>query len=75
MDAEDVGARLDARRRELDLAVDAARAQEGRVQNVQPVCGHDDLDVLGRLEAVELVEQLQHGTLHLGIAARGAFDA
>ena len=40
-----------------------------------PICGHDDLDVLGGLEAIQLVEKLQHGPLHLGIAARGALHS
>ena len=33
------------------------------------------LDVLLRLEAVELVEELEHGALHLAVAARAALDA
>ena len=31
-----------------------------------------DLDILGGLEAVELVEELEHGALHLRVAARRA---
>lgn len=75
VDAQDVGAGLDRRGRELDLPVDAAGPQQRGVEDVQPVRRHDDLDVLGGLEAVELVQELQHGALDLGIAARGTLHA
>ena len=40
--------------------------------NPAPLSPHTDLDVLCCLEAIELVEQLQHGALHLAIAATTA---
>ncbi len=55
---------LRTRRRELDLTVNTAWTQQCRVENVDTVGGHDDLDVLGALESVELVEELKHGTLN-----------
>jgi hypothetical protein len=41
--------------RELDFAIDTTWAKQGSVQYIDTVGGHDDLDVLGRLEPVELV--------------------
>jgi hypothetical protein len=43
VDAEDRDASLRPRRRELDLAIDAAWPKEGRVEDVYAVGGHDDL--------------------------------
>ena len=54
VDAHDVDAAVEVGVGELDLAVDAAGAEEGGVEGVDTVRGHDDLDVLGGLEAVEL---------------------
>jgi hypothetical protein len=56
--------------RELNLPVDPAGADEGGVETLYAVGGHDDLDVATRVESVELVEQLQHGALDLTLAAR-----
>ena len=55
--------------RELDLAIDAAGPEQRGVQNVNAVGGHDDLDAIGGLEAVQLVQQLHHRSLHLVLAA------
>jgi hypothetical protein len=30
-----------------------------------PICGHENFDVSPRVEPVQLVDQLQHGSLHL----------
>jgi hypothetical protein len=56
---------------EQNLAVDAARSDEGRVERLDFVGGHDDLDVATIVEAVQLVQQLKHGALDLAFAARG----
>mmetsp|Transcript_18451 Transcript_18451/g.46679 ORF Transcript_18451/g.46679 Transcript_18451/m.46679 type:complete len:312 (-) Transcript_18451:612-1547(-) len=69
VDAQDLGACVLVGVRELDLAVEAARAHERRVQDVGAVGGGDDLDVVGGREAVQLVEQLEHGALHLAVPA------
>ena len=55
--------------RELDLAVDTSRTKESRVKDIDAVGRHDDLDVLRRLEAIELVQQLEHRTLYLAISS------
>lgn len=44
-------------------------SDEGGVQGFYPIGGHDDLDVSPRVKAVQLVEQLQHGSLDLPLAA------
>ena len=40
-------------------------ADEGRVKGFDLVGGHDDLDVPAGIEAIQLVQKLQHGTLNL----------
>ena len=72
MDPENVDPRRLGGVRELDLPVDAPGPQKRRVEDVDAVCGHQDLDLVGRLEAVELVEELEHGALDLGVAAAAA---
>lgn len=53
--------------RELNLAVEATRTEEGGVEGVGAVGGHDDLDVGRLVETVHLVEELEENTLHLAI--------
>ena len=56
--------------RELYLPVETAGPEEGGVEGVLPVGGHDDLDVGRLVEAVHLVEQLEEDALHLPVGAR-----
>lgn len=51
------------------LSIQAARSQQGGVQCVSPVGGHNDLDVGGLVKAIHLVEQLQQDALHLAIGS------
>ncbi len=72
---EDLLAREEVGRRDVDLAVEAAGPQQRRVERVEPVRrGHDD-DV-GALEAVQLDEQLIERLILLAVVpdvlARGA---
>ena len=55
--------------RELDLPVETAGPEEGGVEGVLPVGGHDDLDVCRLVESVHLVEQLEEDALHLPVGA------
>mmetsp|Transcript_10690 Transcript_10690/g.27212 ORF Transcript_10690/g.27212 Transcript_10690/m.27212 type:complete len:286 (-) Transcript_10690:281-1138(-) len=71
VDAEDVALGLDVGEGEFDLAVDAAGADEGGVEGFHLVGGHDDLDVAALVEAVELVEEFEHGPLDFAGAAGG----
>lgn len=61
-------AHLQVRQAELDLAVQTARSHEGRVQGVRSVGGHQHLDVTTRVEAVQLVDELQHRPLDLVVS-------
>ena len=65
-------AAVDVRQPDVDLAVEAARAEDGRVERVEAVGRGDDDDVIGRPEAVELDEQLVERLLALLVAVRAA---
>ena len=69
---QDLLAPVDIGARHHDLAVEAARAEQGRVEHVGPVGRGDDDDALIRLEAVHLDEQLVQGLLALVIAVAEA---
>ena len=66
---EDVALGLNVRERELDLSVDATWSDEGRVQGLDLIRGHDNFDIPPCVESVELVEELQHGSLNLAFTA------
>ncbi len=72
MDLEDRDATLHVRPVEDDLAVEAARPQECRVEDVRPVGGRDDDHVRVRVEAVHLDEDLVEGLLALVVGAAEA---
>ena len=55
-----------------DLAVETARAQQGRVQDVRPVGGRHHDDAFGGLEAVHLGQHLVERLLPLVVAAAEA---
>ena len=75
VDVEDRQAARDVGRRDEDLAVEAARAQERGVELVEQVRrGHDDDAVAGR-EAVHLDEQLVQRLLALGVVVAAAAAA
>mmetsp|Transcript_16567 Transcript_16567/g.32950 ORF Transcript_16567/g.32950 Transcript_16567/m.32950 type:complete len:242 (+) Transcript_16567:190-915(+) len=59
---------LRVRVRKLDFAIDPSGPQKRRIEDVDPISGHDHLDILRGLEPVELVQQLEHGALHLAVA-------
>lgn len=68
VDLQNVAAGLLVGQRELNLAVETAGAEEGRVQDVDAVCGGEDLDAVVGGEAVELVEKFEHGALDFTVA-------
>ena len=55
--------------RELDLPVETAGPEEGGVEGVLPVGGHDDLDVGRLVESVHLVEELEQDALNFPVGA------
>lgn len=67
VDAEDLRARLLVGQGELDLAVQTARTEQGRVEDVDTVRGREHLHAVVRGETVQLIEELQHGSLHLTV--------
>ena len=70
--AEDLLAPVDVGTRHHDLAVEAARAQQRRVEHVGPVGRGDDDDALVGLEAVHLDKQLVQCLLALVVAVAEA---
>ena len=72
VDLEDLQAALHVRAVEDDLAVEAAGAQERRVEHVGAVGGGDDDDVRVRVEAVHLDEDLVERLLALVVRAAEA---
>ena len=72
VDLEDLLAALAVGAVDDDLAVEAARPQQRRVEDVGPVGGGDQDDVVLHLEAVHLDEQLVQRLLALVVAAAHA---
>ena len=72
MDLEDRDAALHVGAVEDDLAVEAARAKQRRVEDVGPVGGRDDDHVRVRVEPVHLDEDLVQGLLALVMGAAEA---
>mmetsp|Transcript_104646 Transcript_104646/g.234966 ORF Transcript_104646/g.234966 Transcript_104646/m.234966 type:complete len:232 (+) Transcript_104646:453-1148(+) len=70
MDLEDVSPTFQVGQAKLDLPVQSAWPQQRRVQRVWAVGRHQHLHVPSRVEAIELVDDLQHGALHLVVAVR-----
>lgn len=64
-----IGRHLQVRQAELYLPVQTSRPHQGRIQRVRSVCGHQNFDVSSGVEAVQLVDELQHGPLDLVVAA------
>ena len=54
---------------EFYFSIDTARSQQSRIQDVDSVGCHDDLDSLSRLETVQLIQQLKHSPLHLRVSS------
>lgn len=56
---------LKIRQAELYLPVQPARPHQCWVQSVRSVCGHQHFDVAPGVKPIQLVDELQHGALHL----------
>src|SRR5215510_4140254 len=72
VDPEDLLPTLDVGPRHYDLAVEAARPEQRRVQHVRPVRRSDQDDAVVRLEAVHLDEELVQRLLALVMPAAEA---
>lgn len=55
--------------REFDLSINSTRSDQSGIESLNAICRHDDFDVATRVETVELIEQLQHGSLDLSLTA------
>lgn len=55
---------------EENLSVNTTRTNKGRVERLDLVGGHDDLDITTVVETIQLVEKLQHGSLNLTLTTR-----
>mmetsp|Transcript_15564 Transcript_15564/g.31243 ORF Transcript_15564/g.31243 Transcript_15564/m.31243 type:complete len:314 (+) Transcript_15564:66-1007(+) len=75
VDLEDARTTLKVWQPKLDLAVEAARAKQRRVERVWPVGRHQNLDVAARIEAVQLIDDFEHRPLYLIVAARAVVEA
>lgn len=71
MSRKHISAHLQVGQAELDLPVQTSGPHQGRVQGVWSVGGHQYFDVASRVEAVQLVDELQHSPLDL-IVSTGA---
>mmetsp|Transcript_23050 Transcript_23050/g.36941 ORF Transcript_23050/g.36941 Transcript_23050/m.36941 type:complete len:416 (+) Transcript_23050:163-1410(+) len=70
VNAKDFALRFEIGQWKLNLAVESAWSQQRRVQRLNLVGRHDHFDLATLIEAVELVEQLEHGALNLALSAR-----
>mmetsp|Transcript_10214 Transcript_10214/g.23079 ORF Transcript_10214/g.23079 Transcript_10214/m.23079 type:complete len:254 (+) Transcript_10214:126-887(+) len=75
VDLHDFRARILGRMRELNLTVNAATSQKRRIENVCAVRCRDDLNVVVAPKSVKLVQQLEHRSLYLSVAAQLAVKA
>lgn len=69
MNAQDVSPSFVVRQAELHAPVKTTRSEQGRIQCVGSVGGHENLDVASGVETIELVDKLKHRSLHLVIAS------
>mmetsp|Transcript_14690 Transcript_14690/g.41334 ORF Transcript_14690/g.41334 Transcript_14690/m.41334 type:complete len:292 (+) Transcript_14690:196-1071(+) len=67
MNLEDAALSLSIREGKLDLPVNTARPDQRRVQALDAVSRHDDLDITHGIKSIHLVEQLKHCALDLAL--------
>ena len=67
MHAQDLLAPVQVGRGDVDLAVEAAGPQQGRVEILEPVGGSHDHDLVGAAEPVHLDEELVQGLVVLPV--------
>lgn len=64
MDFKNVQSGLLIGRWKFNFSVVPPRMKQHRVQDINPSSNHDNLDILGDLKAIQLVEQFQHCAPH-----------
>ena len=75
MNLEDLCASLEVREAKLDLTVEPAWPQKGRIEGVRPIGGHEDLDIPPGIESIQLVDDLEHRPLHLIVPSGAIIEA
>ena len=68
VNSEDPSPALQVRQTKLDLAIETTGPNQGRVKSVRSISRHENLNVAPRIESVQLVDHLEHGTLHLVVS-------
>mmetsp|Transcript_15692 Transcript_15692/g.29183 ORF Transcript_15692/g.29183 Transcript_15692/m.29183 type:complete len:215 (-) Transcript_15692:544-1188(-) len=61
--------------REFDLAINTSWPEQSCIENINAIRCHDDLDILCWFEAIQLIQKLQHGSLHFRVSTTSTFPA
>ena len=61
---------LRIRQRQFNLSVDSSRSQQRRIQRFYPIRRHDHLHIAAIIESIQLIQQLQHRSLHFACSRR-----
>jgi hypothetical protein len=67
---ENLALRVLIRVLEQDLSINAAWSDKCRIQRFDLVGCHNDLDIAAVIKAIELIQQLKHGSLNFALAPR-----
>ena len=70
MDRKDPLLALCVRQRQLDLPINSPRSQQRRIQRFNPIRRHNHLHIAPIIEPIQLVQQLQHRSLHFARSRR-----
>lgn len=54
---------LDVGERELDLSINSTRSDEGGIKGFDFIRRHNDLHISSCIKSIQLIQQLQHGSL------------
>lgn len=68
MNAHDLCAGLFVGQRELNLPIETAGTEQGGIEDVDTIRCSQNLDAIIGGETIQLVEELQHSSLHLPVA-------
>jgi hypothetical protein len=60
---------------DLYFTVNAAGSQESVIKDVNTVGCHNNFDVVGRFESIQLIQKFKHGALHFRVTSTTALNA
>lgn len=69
MNTQDMCSAFVIRQTKLDAPVETTRSEQGRIQRIGSVGGHQHLDITSWVETIKLVDELKHRSLHLVITS------